>query len=91
MLLPVAIHKDADSVFGVTVPDVAGCFSSGNTIKEAIQNAQEAVKAHVEILLEMGNEPVITPSTVEALRGDDDYKGAMWAFIDVDLKSARHA
>ena len=32
MLIPVAIHKDTDSLYGVTVPDIPGCFSAGETI-----------------------------------------------------------
>jgi len=31
MKFPVVLHKDADSEFSVTVPDVPGCFSAGST------------------------------------------------------------
>jgi predicted RNase H-like HicB family nuclease len=36
MYFPIAIHKDPDSDYGVTVPDLPGCFSAGSTIDEAI-------------------------------------------------------
>ena len=37
------IHKDADSCYGVSFPDVPGVFTAGDTIDEAIQNAAEAL------------------------------------------------
>ena len=36
MFIPVAIHKDEGSVFGVSVPDVPGCFSYGDTVEDAL-------------------------------------------------------
>ena len=32
MKFPVVLHKDADSEYGVTVPDVPGCFSAGAAV-----------------------------------------------------------
>ena len=32
----IVIHKDPESCYGVTVPDLPGCFSAGNTIEEAL-------------------------------------------------------
>ncbi len=42
------IHKDPDSDYGVTVPDLPGCFSAGSTIDEAMAMAREAIELHVE-------------------------------------------
>jgi hypothetical protein len=33
MNYPVVLHKDPDSGYGVTVPDLPGCFSAGKTVK----------------------------------------------------------
>ena len=33
MFIPVAIHQEKGSVFGVTMPDVPGCQSWGDTIE----------------------------------------------------------
>ena len=52
MRYPLAIHKDEDSCYGVTVPDIPGCFSAGDTIGEAVENAQEAIFEHLEVLAE---------------------------------------
>lgn len=32
---PIIIHNDKDSDYGVTVPDLPGCFSAGTTPDEA--------------------------------------------------------
>ncbi|UOO81555.1 type II toxin-antitoxin system HicB family antitoxin [Uruburuella testudinis] len=85
MFIPVAIHKDEGSVFGVTIPDVPGCFSSGETVEEALKNAQEAVIFHVEGLLEDGEFESLIPSNIEDLQASDEYSDALWALVDVDL------
>ena len=48
MRYPIVIHKDPDSDYGVTVPDLPGCFSGGETMDEAIENAVEAIECHIE-------------------------------------------
>ena len=35
------IHKDANSCYGVSFPDVPGVFTAGETIDEAMQKAPE--------------------------------------------------
>lgn len=47
MKFPVVIHKDADSDFSVTVPDVPGCFSAGSTFSQALENVHEALALHL--------------------------------------------
>jgi predicted RNase H-like HicB family nuclease len=42
------------AAFGVVVPDLAGCFSAGDTVEEAFDNAREAIEAHCEVLAEEG-------------------------------------
>lgn len=84
MEMPVAIHKDENSVYGVTIPDVPGCYSWGDTIDEAIKNAREAVYSHYAVLAESGDAVSIKASRIEDLRADDEFAGAIWAFVDVD-------
>jgi predicted RNase H-like HicB family nuclease len=40
------------TAFGVVVPDLPGCFSAGDTVEDAFDNAREAIKVHCEILAE---------------------------------------
>jgi predicted RNase H-like HicB family nuclease len=84
MKYPVLIHKESSSDFGVTVPDLPGCYSAGTTMEEALESAQEAVLTHVEGLL-MDQEPIPTPSGVESLLLRWNEKGAVWALVPVDL------
>jgi predicted RNase H-like HicB family nuclease len=84
MFYPAALHKDPDTAYGVTIPDLPGCFSAGNTIEEAIANATEAIECHIESLLIDGDE-IPMPATIEKHQQDLDYAGAFWALIPVDL------
>jgi predicted RNase H-like HicB family nuclease len=84
MEFPIAIHKDEGSVYGVIVPDIAGCHSWGATIEDAIHNAREAIESHVATLIECGEDVDLTVSSVEALRHQADYEDAVWALVDVD-------
>ena len=36
MRFPVVLHSDNGVRFGVTVPDLPGCFSNGDTFDEAL-------------------------------------------------------
>ena len=56
MQYPIVIHKDPESAYGVTVPDLPGCFSAGDTISEAVESAQEAIACHFEGLLMDGEQ-----------------------------------
>jgi predicted RNase H-like HicB family nuclease len=81
----VAIHKDVDSDYGVTVPDLPGCFSAGSTFAEALTMAKEAIELHLEGMLDDG-EDIPTPSTeIDAFRSDPDFADAIWAVVTVDL------
>ena len=84
MNYPVVIHKDAASDFGVTVPDLPGCFSAGRTMDEALTNAGEAIAAHVEGLL-LDGEPIPEPKRIESHLSNDDYDDGIWAVVTVDF------
>lgn len=85
MELAIIIHKDEGSVYGVTVPDIPGCFSSGDTISDAISNTKEAIYSHLEVLLESGESVSLNASSIDELAQDPDYQGGMWAFVSVDM------
>ncbi len=84
MKFPVVIHKDPDSDFGVTVPDLPGCFSAGDTLEDAFENAVEAIQCHIEGLL-IDEEPVPSPQSMDAHYKNRAYKGGVWGLVDVDL------
>jgi len=84
MLYPIVIHKDPGSTFGVTVPDLPGCFSAGDTIDEALHMSQQAIELHIEGLLEDSNH-VPLPCLIDEHQCSADYRGGVWALVDVDL------
>jgi predicted RNase H-like HicB family nuclease len=84
MRYPVIIHKDPNSDYGVTVPDLPGCFSAGETLDEALQQANEAIECHLEALM-LDGEPVPLPKSVDHHRDNPDYAGGTWALVSVDV------
>lgn len=84
MRYPVVLHKDVNSDYGVTVPDLPGCFSAGETIDEALNEAVEAIECHIEGLL-LDGEPVPPPTSIEAHRDDPSYADGVWALVAIDL------
>lgn len=84
MRYPVVLHKDLDSDYGVTVPDLPGCFSAGETIDEALAEVVEAIECHIEGLL-IDGEPVPSPTSIETHRDDPNYADGVWALVTIDL------
>lgn len=84
MIYPVAVHKDDNSEYGVTVPDIPGCFSAGATISEALREVKEAIIGHLAILAEDG-EDIPVPSEVDAHQGKAEYADAVWGTVEVDV------
>jgi len=84
MRFPVAIHKDKGSDYGVTVPDLPGCFSAGDTVDDALTNAIEAIECHIEGLL-IDGESIPSARTIEYHSKRRQFSGGIWALADVDL------
>lgn len=84
MRFPIVIHKDKNSDYGVTVPDLPGCFSAGETMDEAIEMAHEAVECHIEGLLLEG-EPLPAAQPIEHHQRNPDYAGGIWALVEIDM------
>jgi len=86
MLFPIAIELgDAKHAYGVIVPDLPGCFSAGDTMEEAIANAEEAILLHLEDDFAPGNARVPSVSTLADLQSRKEYRGLAWGVVDVDL------
>ena len=84
MRFPIVIHKDVGSGYGVTVPDLPGCFSAGDSLDEAIESAREAIACHVEGLL-MDGEAIPARASLEEHRTNEDYRNGVWAVVAVDI------
>ena len=84
MQFPVVLHKDGGTGYGVTVPDLPGCFSVGDTPEDAIASAHEAIACHVEGLL-MDGESLPERDRLEVHQSNADYADGIWALVDVDI------
>ena len=84
MRYPILVEEGTDTAaFGVVVPDLAGCFSAGDTIDEAVEAAKEAAAAWIDAALDHGMS-VPPPSSLETVRSLRGYKG--WAVGIIDLE-----
>ena len=84
MKFPVVLHKDAESEYGVCIPDVPGCFSAGPTVAQALENAQEALALHFEGLVADGNS-LPQAQEIDIHIANPDYAGGVWAVVDFDV------
>jgi predicted RNase H-like HicB family nuclease len=86
MKFAIAIEAGSDATaYGVAVPDLPGCFSAGDTVEEAFDNAVEAIEAYVETLAEGGKAIPETRSLSEWQR-HKEYKGWSWGIVDVPVE-----
>lgn len=88
MNFPIVIHKDKASDYGVTVPDLPGCFSAGRTLDEALVMAREAIELHLEALVDQGL-AIPLPAPLEHHQHNPDFAGGAWAVVTVDESSLR--
>ena len=84
MRYPIVIHKDEGSSYGVTVPDLPGCFSGGETLEDALTASEEAILSHIEVLL-MDGETIPEKRLLEEHQANEDYADGVWAIVDADV------
>lgn len=82
------IHKDADSDYGVSFPDLPGCISAGTTLDDARAMATEALALHLEGLAEDG-EAVPEPSSLEEIMSDAGNRSGVAVLIDAPVEAVR--
>ena len=51
--LPVVIEKDKSGYFAMC-PALQGCYSQGDTYEEALENIKDAIRLHLEDIIESG-------------------------------------
>ncbi|MBS4052845.1 MAG: type II toxin-antitoxin system HicB family antitoxin [Methylomonas sp.] len=76
---------DNDHAFGVVVPDLPGCFSAGDTLDEAFENAKEAIDLWCETVIEDGG--MIPPGkTLAEHQANSEFAGWVWSIVDVPVE-----
>ena len=88
MNYPILITKQPRSDFGVIVPDLPGCITTGRTMDEALEMAREAIELHLEGLVEHGQVPPL-PRSIDTLRAMRRFAGGTWAVVQVDPAGLR--
>lgn len=85
MRYPIAIEPgDATHAYGVVVPDLPGCFSAGDTLDEAMVNAESAVLAWMETTLDQGG-TIPSASSLDILReAHPEFRDWVWALVTID-------
>src|ERR1700730_11136049 len=85
------IHKEADSDYGVSFPDLPGVITAGSTLDEARDMAAEALAFHLEGLAEDG-EAIPEPSSLEEIMAIAENKDGVAVLIPApaaDVRSVR--
>ncbi len=77
------IHKDPDSDFGVSFPDVPGCITAGSTLDEARSMAGEALTMHLGGMREDGEEWPAS-SSLDAIMAERENQDAVAFLVPVE-------
>ena len=69
------IHKENDSSYGVSFPDIPGVIAAGDTIDEAMQRASEALEFAAEDWENRdGSKGFPAARTIDDLRADQGFQ-----------------
>lgn len=76
------IHKEPDSDYGVSFPDIPGAMTAGTTLAEARAMAEEALALHIQGMVEDGD-PIPEPSTLETVMADRSNRNSTPIIVTV--------
>ncbi len=82
------IHKDADSDYGVSFPDLPGCVSAGTDLDEAQAMAAEALAFHLEGMAADG-ESMPEPSPLSQVMADSANHDGVAVLVSAPLPPPR--
>ena len=83
MFYIICLEKVSDG-YVVSVPDIPGCFSVGDTFSEALQNVKEAISFHIEGIIEDG-EAIPQPQDISVHQENPEFSHLMFSGVEVDL------
>lgn len=84
---PALVHKEPDSDYGVSFPDLPGCITAGSTLEEACEMAREVLSLHLEGMA-AGGEFIPSPCSADAALAHEDASDAI-ALIVVEALPER--
>jgi predicted RNase H-like HicB family nuclease len=78
------VHKEPDSIFGVSFPDFPGCVAGGETLQDAHDSANEALELHIQGMIEDGD-PIPKPcSFEEAQEHVSSHEAVAFLLVEID-------
>lgn len=84
MRFPVVLHTDDNIRYGVTVPDLPGCYSTGDSMDDALDSIQEAIDLHLMGMMEDG-EVMPVASSIAQHKDNPNYADGVWALVMVEI------
>lgn len=85
LVYPAVFYPDPDSSsFAVTVPDLPGCISGGNSLSDAIAMGEDAASGWILGELEDGNE-VPPASSIADIRPDPEIGEGFVSLLSLDM------
>lgn len=84
MRFPVVPHTDDGQHYGVTVPDLPGCYSAGDSIDDALIQVLEAIDLHLEGRMDDDAAELPKPRPINVHQQNPDYANGIWAVVDFD-------
>ncbi|MEZ2720708.1 type II toxin-antitoxin system HicB family antitoxin [Paenalcaligenes hominis] len=86
MFYPIYVYAEEGYAYSATFPDIPGCFTAADEIKDLPKAAQEAVEAHFGA----DTDPIPVASTPDTWLNHEDYQdGGFWMMVDIDLNKVR--
>lgn len=74
------IHKDADSDYGVSFPDLPGVISAGSDLDEARAMAAEALALHLKGM-DADGEAIPEPSSLEEIMANAENRDGVVVLV----------
>jgi antitoxin HicB len=65
----VVLQPEAEGGFSVSVPDLPGCHTQGETLEESLAMARDAIEGYLEVLRDEGR-PLPQPARIEHVTVD---------------------
>jgi len=79
-----AIIERGKHGFGVYFPDLPGCTSGGDTIHEAARNAEDALRGHLGMMIEDGDD-IPAPTDLDSVARDPEVKEAARVMVRAEI------
>ncbi len=76
---------DESHAFGVVAPDLPGCFSAGDTLDEAFENAKEAIDLWCETVIQDGG-MVPAGNSLAHHQADPEFADWVWSVVEVQVE-----